>query len=503
MRARIVLVIRTLLRGLPAEAAAAIALACLVVSFVTLAALVPRPRPPEGGAQAGVALASSATPTALPTRSPSPTATAEPRHTGYPSPSSEPVALGTVPEAGGIVFAGAGRLGGSGIWRYDGASGTVTPIGATGHVSADGRGYVVRAGAYRGVNGPFRYVDAATGAEVQLSPDGATDADAVPAGAKGLTGVFVRDGALFAFGRDGVAAPLTDVGHALDGSEVGQVRADPTGARLAVVATRGDQNVLLVRDTATGRVRSLVEAPANVNALGARSSWMVLGSWSPDGRYLAVFGVSVSNSLNADGVDLLVLDAQSGARADLGRVLFGTGRLSWAAPHRLAYVVAQDGRFTWQGQSLRIWSPEDGVTAVTGVDDVGLNPSWSADGHTLWYIGARAAGYEPLAFFAGRESGDRRIATYDLASSERTVRAPFGTYVAEGARPSDDGAYVLVLRRTTQLAPSLAELPPIPLELVLFDTATWHGRPLVRLASDVGFGYYGAYGGPEGMAWAR
>jgi hypothetical protein len=234
---------------------------------------------------------------------------------------------------------------------------------------------------------------------------------------------------------------------------------------------------------------------------GAMGPQIQLGPWAPDGTLLAYWEVSISNSMNADGVRLRVVDVRSGATHDLGATLYGASRLSWKAPHTIAYVGG-GGRETWSRKAVRIWSPERGTLDVT-TTGVGLNSSWSADGTKLWFITADEHRYEPVDFFAGRDSGDRRLAVYDIASRRTTVWPALADRVYEGVRAARDGQHLLVLSRAVQHAASLNVLPPIAMTLSLLDPVTGRATPLVRIASDVGFGYYGSYDGPEGMGWSE
>lgn len=470
-------------KRVPSDVLAVLVVGGLVAVATLFSAVVPRVAPADTGS------ATAPEPLASITRaSPSPITTPDQlRSRPLPTADRVPVALGAVPEAGGIIF------GSYGIWRYDGASGNVDRLGDSGHLAADGRGYVVRA-----EGGPYRYVDAATGVERVIAPADATDADAVPAGAKGVTGAYVLGGKLFAFSPDG------DTSLLMEGPDIASVRADPTGTFLVVNVSAGPRagSELRVRDLSTGvqRVVATVSPPASDDQATA----FRVGSWSPDGRYLAYFGISISNSVNADGVHLSVVDVTTSARTDLGTTIGGASRLDWAAPHTLAYTVAGGGRFTWERQHLRTWSPEAGVRAVTGPEDIGLNPSWSANGDTLYFITATStAAYVPMAFFAGRDSGARGVVSVDIRTMAMERLTAPGKYIDEGVRASTEEDALLVVRRTAQVAASLDALPPVRLELALLDPRTQRERPLVRIAGDVGFGYYGGYGGPEGMAWSR
>jgi hypothetical protein len=121
----------------------------------------------------------------------------------------------------------------------------------------------------------------------------------------------------------------------------------------------------------------------------------------------------------------------------------------------------------------------------------------------LYLITADEHDYVPVDYFAGKDSGGRSLSVYDTTTKRITTLAPPGSSVYEGMRESRDGRHLLVMWRPTHVVRSLDELPAIPMTLGLFDRATGQATPLVRIAGDVGFGYYGSYDGPEGMAWSE
>jgi WD40 repeat protein len=223
--------------------------------------------------------------------------------------------------------------------------------------------------------------------------------------------------------------------------------------------------------------------------------------WSPDGRYLALWEVDFfSGSLDLDGRPLVVLDAMSGRRTDLGPTLL-RGTAAWTAPHTLAFVAGRF-RMVWDEKSVRLWSPESGVETVTPAGKVGFAPAWSADGRSLYFVLGGAGQYEPLAFFAGRGVGDRRIAVYDRATRTTATLEHEAGYVEEGAQLSRDGTRLLVLRRTTVSSSDVSSIPDAPLEIWLTGPSGTHGTALVRVTK-IGFGYYGWYPGPDDWDWSE
>lgn len=133
-------------------------------------------------------------------------------------------------------------------------------------------------------------------------------------------------------------------------------------------------NELAVRDGAAAE-RVIYRAP----------EMFYWSGWSPDGRYIALWEVDFfSGSIDLDGRPLLVIDATSGAKVDLGWTLLN-GTTAWTGPHTLAFV---SGRFrdVFGNKALRLWSPENGVSDVTAPGTAALAPVWSADGRRLYFV---------------------------------------------------------------------------------------------------------------------
>lgn len=499
--------IRRLAHDLPPNAAGALALAGLFVVISALALVAPR-TPRERAEDLAVASAPPSSSTTAPPGATPATGRVlfpQPGDPGVllvtpalpqPTPAPAPLGLGAAPEAGGIIFRiYAGSVAQRGVWRYDGATGTVRRLGSSGEPTGDGRGYVVRQD-----DAQYVRVDAATGSVAPIAPLGALSADAGPAGSD-VIGAHV-EGAAWITLRDGstkrVAGDLT----------ASTVRISPDGRRLALVVAVPDPAAANVRrpptiatelwtlDLPDGAPRLLVRLRA-----GEMVPQIQLGPWSPDGTLLAYWEVSISNSINADGVALRAVDVRSGAIHDLGTTLYGASRLSWKAPHTLAFVSG-GGRGTWDHKAVRIWSPEAGATDVT-TSGIGLNPSWSADGTKLYLVSAQEHVYDPVQYWAGRDSGDRRLGVYEIATRRLATFERLSGYAYEGVRAGRDGTHLLVLWRSTYFSRSVNELPPVEMTLGLFEPATGRTKPLVRLAGDVGFGYYGSYEGPESMAWSE
>ena len=250
---------------------------------------------------------------------------------------------------------------------------------------------------------------------------------------------------------------------------------------------------LAIRDRSNGPDRTVYRAPVMFYWSG----------WSPDGRYVLIWEVDFfSGSVDMDGRPLIVIDARTGMRFDLGRTLLH-GTTAWSPPHTLAFA-AGFGREVSQEKTLRLWAPETGIRDVSPIGTAALAPVWSASGQSLYFVSGPAGEYDPLPFFTGHAIGDRRISVYDLASGTTRTLAHEPGYVEEGVRPSRDGSRLLVLRRRTVEATSVPAISirDTPLEVWLTDSQGARGTALVRIAN-VGFGYYGWYPGPSEWDWSE
>jgi hypothetical protein len=277
--------------------------------------------------------------------------------------------------------------------------------------------------------------------------------------------------------------------------------AAPRGPLLAVehLAQASPQSTVLVakelaiRDGSVERV--IYRAPQN-----ADSSFYWSG-WSPDARYVAVWEIDhVSGSIDMDGRPLVVIDAQTGVRTDLGRTLL-SGTTAWTAPHTLAYV-AGIGREPWNTKTLRLWSPERGVQDLTKPSVAAFGPAWSSDGRSLYFVSGPAGNWDPLAAVAGNGVGDRHVTIYDRSTGS-THSLPNGPgYVVEGVRPSRDSSHLLVLRRHTTVARDIASIPPVDVDIVLTDMSGSSAAVLVRFPG-YGLNAYGYLNGPTEWIWTE
>ena len=223
--------------------------------------------------------------------------------------------------------------------------------------------------------------------------------------------------------------------------------------------------------------------------------------WSPDGRYVALWEIrTFSGSLDMDGRPLVVIDTQTGQRAELGATLLH-GTTAWTAPHTLAFISGA-GRMVWDTKTLRLWSPESGTRDITGANVAAFAPAWSADGRSLWFVSGPAGRWEPVEAVAGRGVGDRRVSVWNAATGSIRALAHEAGYVEEGVRPSRDGTRLLVLRRQTALASDIASIPDVHLEVWLTDADGSHGKILVRFPG-LGLSAYGYQTGPTEWDWSE
>ncbi len=224
-------------------------------------------------------------------------------------------------------------------------------------------------------------------------------------------------------------------------------------------------------------------------------------SWSPDGKYVALWEIDqFSGSADMDGRPLVVVDVQTGARADLGKTLLW-GTTAWAAPHTLAYISGM-GREPWDTKTLRLWTPERGAQNVTPPTVAAFSPSWTADGRYLYFVSGADGTWDPVAAAAGKGVGDRRVSVYDTSTGAvRSVANPSG-YVVEGVRPSRDGAHLLELRRQTAVAKDIRSIPAVDLGIWLTDANGADGTELVSFPG-YGLDAYGYVQGPTDWTWSE
>lgn len=275
----------------------------------------------------------------------------------------------------------------------------------------------------------------------------------------------------------------------------------PRGSLVAVehlVPTAPQARFLIAKELAVrdgGVERVVYRAPQTTD------SGFYWSGWSPDGRYVALWEIDhFSGSVDMDGRPLVIVDAQTGQRTDLGRTLL-SGTTAWAAPHTLAYISGM-GRMPWDTKTLRLWSPERGVQDVTPSSVAAFAPVWSSDGRSLYFVSGPAGNWDPLAAAAGKGVGDRRISVYDTATGSTRSLPNAPGYVIEGVRPSRDGAHLLILRRQAAVAQDIASIPRVDLEVALTDASGSSPTVLVRFPG-YGLNAYGYPNGPSEWTWTE
>lgn len=216
-------------------------------------------------------------------------------------------------------------------------------------------------------------------------------------------------------------------------------------------------------------------------------------SWSPDDRYIALWETTAVCSGRLDGARLVVIDARSGERTELEAMLMARSWLAWSSPHTLAFASGR-GRATCQDKTLRLWSPESGIRALTTDQEVAVSPSWDPDGRSLYFVRSPRANYMWDDYLAGRASGARHLAVVDTRSGVIRGLPQDPRFAEEAVRASRDGARLLVLRRPLGSS--------APMELWSLSADGSQGRPLVRLATP-GYCYASAWTIFERVAWSR
>lgn len=421
-----------------------------------------------------------------------PTATAPP---SQPTPATArsvaPASAGSAPDAGVLYVIGAD----DGIYRYDGASGNLSPVWRASTFDRAGAEGVYAAGRQGGLT--------------LLRWDGTT----ANVGCEMDYGHLSANGACVS--SRPTAAGVADISVQLPGESTLRLvlPADwggaspvwsPSGDRLLlvrVIAARpgpGDDPGLtalwvLERD---GRTRE-VYRPSSRGVLTALR-------WSPDGRFArARQNTSTSASLAADGfgTSLLLIEVETGHVVDLGIVLSAP---QWGPRGQLAYVSG-GSRMTWDNKTL-IVRGADGreriERAPTEEPRVALAPAWDpARGRLAWISGPAIAGSGNGDGYIDGTGAGQRVAVIDDGASASAVHCA-SDRVTEGVRWSSDGAALLLLCRKPGR-------DPLPLELWLYRMVDGSSTRLVTglvggPPEAAGFGFYGAQPSLFSIvAWSR
>jgi len=429
----------------------------------------------EVGSQA-VTAPSPATASALPVPSPL-LATPEPSPIASPT-DAAPISLGAVPEAGLLHVWGAD----DGIYRYDGATGTLSRVWGASTL------------ARQTASGP--YVLGRHGGMTLLRWDGATE-PRCPSGS--FADLSIRGTCAF-IGVGGDTAVYLDHGS---GAQM-LLPADwgaatfvwsPDGAELAIIRNERRTDPVpryepLWRNTLWrldrhGALTKIFDSSHAVSSLFGLK-------WSFEGRVSVWETATTSNSLAADGVGITlhVVDVDTGAAVDLGTTLGKRAWAQWSPDDRLAFVSG-GGRETWDNKQVVVLERDGTRRVVAGVlgrtnDDASaaIAPAWqpTMSGPRLaWIEGPAASMSASFDYFRGVGPAAQRVAVLQAPNSPVTLTCP--DLVTEGVRWSADASAALLLCRAPGVDKHALQVWYVPLGGT--------PRPLVAGLGDGGFGYYG------------
>lgn len=389
-----------------------------------------------------------------------------------PTPAPGPVSAGVVPEAGVLFFIdydGAsvgrpdyGRTFPGALYRYDGASGSITTV-APGEASV---AHETASGVYfQGIQGRWDL----------LRWDGTFASDREFTACQDEPGFFAS--------WCTVSATGVGVGY---GSHVGPVCPSRAFIRLPG-ATQGasflpEFCVEWVQVSADGTqllIRGLVPdgsaiqgscKPGSSEVDGTcfrAEQWVMPVGGSPRPLRLSPELPNARLALSPDGRfataehlgGLFLVDLSTGRTTYLGSVYQG-GSPRWAASGGLAFVRG-GGQESWIDKTVVVVAPDGSTRELRGYQSDGGNlwpsalaPAWdSAGGRLAWIAspayavpGEEAAAQDYLGdYLGGRGVGDRRVLVSDLTSDPLEIRC--GEGVAEGVRWSHDGTALLLLCR--------------------------------------------------------
>lgn len=430
------------------------------------------------------------TPTAAPSPEPSPTAvvvlpsgspTLTPSVSPVPSPSpttapvSAPTSAGAVPDAGILFFSDygppEGQLARRVLYRYDGATGTLTRVadGSLAVVGATGIAHDGAAGVYlRGMQGRWDL----------MRWDGKVASDAEFTACQVSTGHFAS---WCTVTPSGVGVGYgTHVGIPCGAPQFirfpGDVGGRPLPADLCIgSAWSSDDGKVVV---ASGLVRAGAAGPSCTGDLiefagtcYRPETWVIPTGGTP--RKLEIAGLPgfVGEFVLSPGGthaaaqhlgSLFLVDLASGRATHLGAAAPSP---RWSTEGRLVFVRTI-GRESWGGHNVVVATTDGATREVLGypfdrTKPTGLAPVWDPAGKRLAWVASResappndaAAAADHLA---GRGVGDRRVLVSDLAGEPTEIRC--GEGVAEGVRWSHDGTALLLLCRRPGLRVNAFEL---------------------------------------------
>ncbi len=150
----------------------------------------------------------------------------------------------------------------------------------------------------------------------------------------------------------------------------------PDGNRVAFFGRRGNERVLLIHDALKGSLEERLSIPGIDDELSP--------AWSPDGRRIAFEG-------NKGGVvDLFVLDLDSGAIDNVTQDPFYDGNPAWSPKGDQILYNRRINRFE-KVFMVDVSDPTRKIQLTFG-DSSDLQPAFSADGNTVYYVSDVEAG---------------------------------------------------------------------------------------------------------------
>jgi Tol biopolymer transport system component len=156
----------------------------------------------------------------------------------------------------------------------------------------------------------------------------------------------------------------------------------PDGARFAFAALREGRDVLVLLDVDRARILREIGLPG--------VSEITNPTWSPDGRTI------VASGLRGGLSDLYAVDVESGRVSQLTADRFADLQPSYSPDGRTIAFVTDRGtadfdRFAFGDPRIALFDVESGEIRTLTPPDGGkaINPQWSADGGSLFYVSDR------------------------------------------------------------------------------------------------------------------
>jgi hypothetical protein len=370
-----------------------------------------------------------------------------------------------------------------GIYRYDGASGTLTRVwgGSTlARETADGP-YVL--GRHGGIN-LLRW----DGTAEPKCPSGSF-ADLSIRGTCAFIGVG-GDGAVYV-DRVGSAQMLLPADWAAT-----SFMWSPDGAELAIIRSERRPDPVpalepLWRSTLWhldrhGALTKIFDSPKAMSSLFGLN-------WSFDRRLSVWESTTTSNSLAADGVGttLYVVNVDTGASVSLGTALGKRAWAQWSLDGRLAFVSG-GGRQTWGNKQLIVLERDGTQRVIAGAlgktsdgARAAIAPAWQpifgTPARLAWIEGPAGDIDASPDYFRAVGPIAQRVAVLEMPGGRASLGCP--GLVTEGVRWSADAKGALLLCR----------VPGVDQHALQVWYAPFGGMPraLITGLGDLGFGYYG------------